>query len=162
MVEVEVQDCLKSLQQYKDRLERELTGRTISLLTKWANRVYDITPKGDVDKFRYLYEMRQNATGWKIEPGLLMGNWQMFIQGEQVPGFIQRYDISGSSLQTDRQSMQFKLGDTIVLSNSTPYVGKIEEGYSKTQAPNGLQKPLLNAILDLYKIPFGDLTKKAI
>jgi hypothetical protein len=156
MVDVDVQDCLKSLIDYKEKLEKTLTARTFELIARWVQDIKGFTPVGDEVKFEQLYLKRQEVHKWKPEAGLLMGNW-IITTDDSNTGFTQRYSKSGDSLNNDvyRAEASYKLGQTIILSNSTPYVNMVKRNGSFVD----LKSPTLDSILSLYKIPFGDMLR---
>lgn len=59
---------------------------------------------------------------------------------------------SGKSLSDARLVMQnFKLGDTVYISNSLPYARRIENGWSKLKAPRGVYKVAAEAVKTRFK-----------
>ena len=91
--------------------------------------------------------------------GRLRGNWQATLN-KPASGDLNRIDKAGSYALNDvyRTSTQFKLDDSIFLTNNLPYAVAIEDGHS-TQRPSGMVKttivsfkPTLNKLAKKYRV----------
>ena len=85
-----------------------------------------------------------------VDTGRFRGNWQAAIgrapsgtddsdtwpQGDVVGGEGPIYFAKVA--EADAKLFGAKAGDTIYLANNLPYAVRLEEGYSKTQAPQGM------------------------
>ena len=74
-----------------------------------------------------------------VDTGRFRGNWQVAI-GSIPSGTLDLDDLTGTATvsKADLKLMGAKAGDTIYLANNLPYAMRLEEGHSKTQAPQGM------------------------
>jgi hypothetical protein len=74
-----------------------------------------------------------------VDTGRFRGNWQVAI-GSIPSGTLELDDKTGTATvsKADLKLVGAKAGDTIYLANNLPYAVRLEEGYSKTQAPQGM------------------------
>ena len=74
-----------------------------------------------------------------VDTGRFRANWQVAI-GSIPSGTLDLYDKTGTATvsKADLKLMGAKAGDTIYLANNLPYAIALEEGHSKTQAPQGM------------------------
>jgi hypothetical protein len=167
MIKVDVSAFQASLDKYRLQTKVKLKDTVWEVMRLWADTVIEITPYGDSVKFANRYQSRQNLYGWRSQPGLLLGNWNISINNADSKFYGNSFsDQAGGMVKSKLVTNEdrFNLGDTIYLSNSTPYLvrdninagGSIEGGYS-SQSPNGLKDPLLQAIMALHKVAYSKL-----
>jgi hypothetical protein len=74
-----------------------------------------------------------------VDTGRFRGNWQVAI-GSIPSGTLDLDDKTGTATvsKADLKLMGAKAGDTIYLANNLPYAMHLEDGHSKTQAPQGM------------------------
>ena len=74
-----------------------------------------------------------------VDTGLFRGNWQPGI-GAPPGGVLETLDPTGaiSIGAVEARVAEFKPGEVIYLANNLPYAERLEDGYSKIQAPNGM------------------------
>lgn len=136
----------------------------------------DNTPLGDLNKVTkngvphsVLYKARLRAYGWPAEPGLAKGNWYA-DSGESTYFSFDRNAIDPTgSISKSRMSElpSYKLGQTVWIVNTTPYVYKdgvmsgrsLESGYSN-QASDGIIEPTLDYIMNVYQYKFDTVYKR--
>ena len=171
MIKVDVSAFRASLEKYRLQTREKMKDTVWQVMRVWADQVIILTPYGNTNskenKSRYNYRM--NRYGWDAKAGLLLGNWNIKINDSTPsfnPSMFSTSDGSVLNAQLATKGDRFELGDTIYLSNATPYLmqsginygGSIEpsggnRGYS-AQAPNGLKDPLLQAIMSLHRVAF--------
>jgi hypothetical protein len=75
--------------------------------------------------------------GSPVDTGLLRGNWQTAINSPRLSR-IERLDPTGSTAKAEALANLGSMVDVVIMTNSLPYVERIEyEGYS-AQAPDGM------------------------
>ena len=157
MLGVDTADFDKSVDQYIDQLTKALKSSVTQVMYGTANAVVENTPVGDTDTYYDLYLKRFDAEGWAIEEGMLLANWGFHLN--TYDSFFNK-DIRDTEGDLVTKSIievmqEYKLGDSITASNSTPYATRIEQGQS-AQAPLGTVKPTEVALQEIYKIQFKD------
>lgn len=167
MITVDVSAFKTSLDKYRAQTRAKMKDMVWEVMRIWSDSVVELTPFGDSTKFANRYASREHLYGWRSQPGLLLGNWNISINNADTKFYSGSFsDQAGGMVKAKVTTNEdrFNLGDTIYLSNSTPYLirdninagGSIEGGYSK-QAPNGLKDPLLQAIMALHKVAYSKL-----
>jgi len=142
-----------SLEKYKQKLEQKFIKLSKRLSFVVAQSAIEVTPYGDVDRYRGLYEYRKATKGYEIQAGLAKGSWTVQVGSSASKGAIFYDDRQGSeALGSAIGNVQsFKLGDSIYINNTLDYIKQLENGYSQ-QAPQGMLKPALEHIKAVYKI----------
>lgn len=166
MIKVETSAFQASLLKYRLLMREKMKDTVWEVMRVWSDQVISLTPYGNTNSLqnKSRYDSRLTHYGWAAKPGLLMGNWNIKINEPDAtfnPNMFSSPDGSVLNDQLATKGDRFELGDTIYLSNSTPYLlhtginsgGSIEQGYS-SQAPNGLKDPLLQAIMALHRVAF--------
>lgn len=167
MIKVDVSAFKASLDKYRLETRAKMKDTVWQVMAVWTDQVISLTPYGNSTTHSAAYVQRKETYGWRAQEGLLLGNWDFALNNPDLRfEWASFSDKSGSMLHAKAfaQENRFELGDTIYLSNSTPYLmqdgingGKsIESGYSP-QAPNGLKDPLLQAIMSLHRVAFSKM-----
>lgn len=160
MIEVDVSNCIASLEKYKKDLESKFNTLVHRTVSYWASGIIEITPVGDSIAYKALYDKRPD--NWAHIEGLLMGNWRIEIG--DVSGFkfdpsTQTADPKGMFLaksEVGRFERNFKLGDVITIYNATPYANEINFRGSSEIVP--LKSDALTALMNTYKYAYSALT----
>lgn len=140
MITTNASDIAKEIEAYAQDVERRLQNMVKGFVEELAVTAIDATPLGDSEKYQKLYQMRYNRSGLQPIEGLAQGAWTA-VTNPSIP-FVENYGKgSGSDAKQSVESglMSFKLGQTVYLGNSTPYITQLENGYS-SQAPEGISK----------------------
>ena len=169
MIKVDVSAFRASLDKYRAQTRQKFKDTVWEVMRVWSDQVIALTPYGNTNspKNQARYDSRKHLYGWDSKPGLLLGNWNIRLNDSETTfsgNMFSSPDGSVINSQLAVKGDRFELGDTIYLSNSTPYLvrdninagGSIEGGYS-SQAPNGLKDPLLQAIMALHKVAYSKL-----
>ena len=167
MITVDVSAFRASLEKYRLQTREKMKDTVWEVMRVWADSAIEFTPFGDSVKFANRYKSREHLYGWRSQPGLLLGNWNISVNNADTRFYGNSFsDQSGGMIKAKLVTNEdrFNLGDTIYLSNSTPYLvrdninagGSIEGGYSR-KAPNGLKDPLLQAIMALHRVAYSKL-----
>ena len=157
-VKVNTQATLNSLEQYKQEMTKKLTALAEGVSYHLVEIAVDTTPYGTLNE-RY-FAPNQRAKYFKPQVGLAKGSWSVGL-GTMAQSLEVYDNKSGSKAKSNATTTleNFKLGQTICISNSLIYVttpgfnggGSLEQGYS-SQAPDGITKPTLQKIKAVYKI----------
>lgn len=166
MIKVDVSAFRASLDKYRVQTREKMKDTVWQVMRVWADQVISLTPYGNTNspKNQARYDSRKNLYGWDAKAGLLLGNWNITLNDSSTKfsgNMFSTPDGSVLNAQLATKGDRFELGDTVYLSNATPYLmrsninagGSIESGYS-AQAPNGLKDPLLQAIMSLHRVAF--------
>lgn len=158
MVTVDTADLEKSIDTYVDLLTKALKNSVTQVMVGTANAVVENTPVGDNEKHFKLYKMRQRVEGWEPDPGMLMANWSFALNATDGVFDSTARDEQGDHVTNliKEVMMSYKIGDSILAINKTPYARRINDGQSKEQQPQGMLRPIEAALLDIYKIQFKD------
>ena len=153
---------LKEITDYKNEVE----GRLMKMATTFSYNIIvkaiDTTPFGTMNPM-YNIEARQKIFGLRAMPGHAKGGWKMTLNMDD-PYFTGVANDSGAKDIKNRAkkvTTKFKLGDSIYITNSVPYIansgvpfstfGSLENGYS-SQAPDGIYGPTFDEIFSVYNM----------
>lgn len=156
-VGIDNKEFLKSLDEYERMLTEALKKSTLHLMQEVADVLIESTPVGDDESLKDWYLDRYLEEGWAPYAGMLMANW--YFELNAVDGLFDEdaRDTDGQYVKSSLlEAMQsFKIGDSILVTNETPYAGEIEDG-SSSQSPQGMLKPVEDSIPSIYKISFEE------
>lgn len=143
-------DASKLIVQFKE-LEKQITNRLENMVKGFSYTIViqatGKTPLGDADKWANLYEYRQKITGLRAEEGLARGGWYVDLDGVMNLQLIYGVDSDVKAMDAARNSLaNYRIGDTVMVANSIPYIGKLEDNYSDQTGGAGIMRPTLDAI----------------
>jgi len=161
-LEMNTKQLLKEITDYKNEVE----GRLMKMATTFSYNIIvkaiDTTPFGTMNPM-YNIEARQKSFNLIPRPGHAKGGWKMTLNMED-PYFTGLANDAGADNIKNRAKKvtpKFKLGDSIYITNSVPYIansgvpfstfGSLENGYS-SQAPDGIYGPVFDAIFSAYNV----------
>lgn len=175
MIDSNVDQLSSQLKKIHEETIKKMENMVFGFITDTiVEPAVNLTPYGEINEnTEGLYERRFDRYGWAIRPGLAKGGWKVRLEtgyDASLSGSPVTYDTDNSGLVYDdphgsqsksyaaNMAERYKLGQTIVVVNTTPYVAKsginngdsLESGYSK-QAPNGIMDPLLATIMRSYQ-----------
>ena len=158
MIKIHADELHTQLKAFSEKFRSTLEKGVERFAYKTADIFIQSTPYGNVDKYFDLYVKRQDKYGFDIRPGLSKGSW-LLSTGQPV--FIEEvaYDNrSGGKSQARAysSSQEYMLGETIYLTNSVPYIEKLEKGSSQ-QAPEGIMELSLSKLQRLYGLNVAKL-----
>lgn len=148
-------EIAKQLEEYSKEVERKLRNMVKSFVYEVTVKVIDNTPYGDSEKYSYFYNIPTRLQFLPATEGTAKGGWFVGINED----YSMSFPSQASSKEADEIKYRakagttyYKLGDTVYIANSVPYVansgwtwrqfGALEDGYSD-QAPNGIMKPTI-------------------
>lgn len=142
---------LELTKKIKNRLENMVKGFSYTVVIQATGK----TPIGDDIKWANLYEYRQERTGLNPIKGLAKGGWYVDLDGVMNLQLIYGENSDQGALDSAKSVLvNYKLGDTIMVANSVPYIGYLEDNYSKQTMGRGIMKPTEDAI---YRVMSGRL-----
>ena len=158
MVTVDTTEFDKSLDSYIDQLKKAFTNSVVNVMQGTAEALTENTPIGDPERYFELYQARYYEEGWDATAGMLMANWYFELNATDGLFDSDARDTDGSEVKNSMRAVMqsFKLGDSILVTNETPYAPDIEAGQSKEQQPEGMLKPTVDQLMAIHKIQFKD------
>ena len=158
------------LKKFHEESIRKLEGM-VEKFTYWvAFEAVENTPFGDANAYAPLYnnKTRLSFTG-NADAGYAKGGWTIEMNKPyQAWWFMQADNENAQNVKwaLDHRSTNYKIGDTVYITNNVPYVSSdgwpydtyrngspvrsLESGAS-SQAPFGIMEPTLHAIMGIYQ-----------
>lgn len=164
----------KSLEEYKKIALRKLEGMVSIFVYKITWQAIENTPYGDSEAYSALYNKKARTRYIPAEAGFAKGGWAI----EMDKPFSSNYFMQATSENAenvkwaaDQRSLNYKLGDTVYISNNVPYVANnawpypnyrngdpvrsLESGAS-SQAPEGIMQPTIDQISGIYQLKLNE------
>ena len=164
MIRMDASKTLKSLRDFHKEAVRKLEGMVEVFTYQITVEAIDNTPYGELTPDnQWMYELDSRMKKFLApEPGHAKGGWNIqFNKFVSIRSGMRATDSNAYNIKqyADDDSTKYRLGQTVIISNSVPYVankgftlpkfGSLEEGYSD-QAPNGIMQPTLDQIMSVY------------
>lgn len=165
MIRASANDTVKSLRDFQKELKRKLEETVRDFATEMSVQASLNTPVGDADaienkpSYRSWYVTRYNKHGIEIAPGFHSGAW-VFSKDNNFEFDNSIYETEEVKSNTYLSSSGYALGDTFYIGASGPGFGLLENAYS-TKAPDGIMKPTLENIIDVYSVQIKKLYERA-
>lgn len=163
-------DSSKLLNDLKD-FHKEATRRLKSMVMDFSSTVtsvvIDKTPLGSAEVYPKFYDKRLTDPAWQsygLQPveGFAKGSWRISTDGSIN---VQELYTSGSGDVAlglaDDAVENYKLGDTVTISNKGPYIDKLESNYSEQTNGEGIMQPTVNEILFIHQLDLADYYKNS-
>lgn len=160
-LDANTKQLLKEITDYKNEVE----GRLMKMATTFSYNIIvkaiDTTPFGTMNPM-YNIEARSNF-GLLPMPGHAKGGWKMTLNMEDpyFTGVANSAQADNTKRTAKKVTPKFKLGDSVYITNSVPYIansgvpystfGSLEDGYSP-QAPDGIYGPTFDEIFSVYNM----------
>jgi len=165
MISCDTSKLEADLKKFKEEATRKLEGMVEIFTYNLTVEAIDNTPIGQLNEGTdWMYNLPSRLRVLPAEPGSAKGGWTISFNGPTRIIFPERatdsnaYNIKSNA---DVASKGYKLGDVVYVMNSVRYVategwtlpkfGSLENGYS-SQAPNGIMKPTLDAVMNIYSL----------
>lgn len=155
-------DLLKDLEEYQKSVVSGLESMVRGFAYEISQHAINNTPLGNAEQYLNLYRRRYEATGLYPQEGFARGSWQATNKTE-AQGIQANYGAdSGATalLQAKTSLTNYKLGETVYITNTGPYINLLEGGLS-AQAPEGIIKPTLKDIMATYAVDLRTYYDKA-
>jgi len=162
MVTCDTTKLEKQLQEFHAQAVKKMQRMVVFFSYKVAVEAVDNTPFGTMNN---LYYRPARTAVLPPEVGSAKGGWTASFNigtSNIDPGANRAEDeVATRVKERIRESlMQYKLGDTVLLTNAVPYVanagwtegyyGSLEGGYSQEQAPQGIMTPTFSMIQSVF------------
>lgn len=156
MVTANFAEVAASLRKAKEEIDRRLEN----MVKKFAYHVVLVavenTPYGDLNKYFDYYQKRITDSSWQsygleAQPGFAQGSWQANTSGSFA--FQENYgagagDVAARGVMSSL--VTYKLGKTVYIGNTGPYIQSLENGGSP-QAPMGIMQPTVDQIINVLQ-----------
>lgn len=171
MISCDTSKLEAELKKFHEEAVRKLEGMVEIFSYKITFEAIENTPFGDADKYIDLYtnKLRLNMTNQDADAGRAKGGWVIEMNKPYTSWWFMKADNENATnvkWAADQRSQNYKLGDTVYITNNVPYmatdgwpydtykngapVRSLESGASD-QAPFGIMEPTLNAIFGIYE-----------
>ena len=152
----------QSLKKFHEEAVRKMQGMVALFSYKVTLEAIDNTPFGDSETYAGYYNLKSRLKWFLPYEGSAKGGWTISMNTPtyiRVPERANGREATNIKENADIDSLKYKLGDTVYIMNSVPYVStpgftaasfdSLENGYS-AQAPYGIMEPTLHAIYGIY------------
>ncbi len=163
MISLDVQSLKKDLLKHRENMVKRLENVAKDFSIAVAYIAVDESPYGDSEKYANWYQSRQKTSGYLPVEGLAKGSWTISIgsQENSGAGFYQEPTGESAKEAASLRIEGYKLGQDVYIQNSINYIGILNDGYSP-QAPDGIIKPTLNQLENVYAINIQASFKKPV
>lgn len=163
MITADYKACANSIEEYIQKTIVSLSGVVEGLATNLAYKAITETPLGNEELHKRLYQQRITNSKWQsygLSPieGFAQGAWQASI-GKSATSWSSTYNGEDAFQYIQQELKSYRIGDDVYITNIGPYIGNLENG-SSLQAPQGIKKPTLAALSDLYALSLQNYYKE--
>ncbi len=150
----------ESLKKAHEEAVRKMQGMVQKFSHIVALTAIDNTPIGDSIKYESLYSYRYEKTGLEPIEGFAKGSWRVSMDGtlEMQALYGQNSDEQAASL-IKQDLMEYKLGETVMISNFGPYILDLENNFQKYNKQQPIIQPTLESIYRTYQLSLDDYYK---
>ena len=164
MISCDTSKLEAELKKFHEEATRKLEGMVQKFTYVVSLTAIDNTPIGDSIKFLDLYEARKKSGGNGLQPieGFAKGSWRVSMDGTLQMQELYGQDsdeMAASLIKSDLT--QYKLGETIMISNFGPYIADIEENYQRYNKKRPIIQPTIDAVMRTYQLNLDDYYKKS-
>lgn len=155
-------DLLKDLEEYQKSVVSGLESMVRGFAYEITQHAINNTPLGNAEQYLSLYRRRYERTGLYPQEGFARGSWQA-TNNVEPHGIQANYGTDAGSvalLQAKTSIANYKIGETVYITNTGPYINLLEGG-SSAQAPEGIIKPTMQDIMASYAVDLRRYYDKA-
>lgn len=150
----------QSLKKFHEEAVRKLGGMVQKFSHIVALTAIDNTPIGDSIKWEALYLERQNLIGLEPIEGFAKGSWRVSMDGTLEMQTLYGQDSDEMAASIIKQDLnQYKLGETVMISNFGPYIVDLENNFQKYNKQQPIMQPTLASIYRTYQLSLDDYYK---
>ena len=170
-VSFDIEALERSMNALVEEAERKMRGMVQKFSYRVMITVTSRTPMGDSDKNAQYYldrVMRNPYGGLRLQPleGFARGSWQATPDSDGVINTdIQEYygkESGDYALMASERSMSaYKLGQTVFLTNTGPYINLLEKNYSDQTMGQGIMQPTLDQVTGAIQAELDDFYHKS-
>jgi hypothetical protein len=150
----------QSLKKFHEEAVRKMQGmvQKFSYIVAWT--AIDNTPLGDSIKWLNLYEKRFEEIGLEPIEGFAKGSWRVSMDGTLEMQTLYGTDSDEMAASLIKQDLnQYKLGQTVMISNFGPYIVELEKNFDKYGKGQPIIQPTLASIYRTYQLSLDDYYK---
>jgi hypothetical protein len=168
----------QSLKKFHEETVRKLEGM-VQIFSYWVTwEAIENTPFGDDVEYVALYNTKARMQVLKnAKAGMAKGGWIIEMNKPYTSHWFMQADTENAEnvkKSAEYRSENYKLGDTVYITNNVPYVSsdawpydtykngspvRSLEGGASSQAPNGIMEPTLHAIYGIYRSELNEYYK---
>lgn len=153
------------------KLEQEIARKLEGMVRRFVHIItmtaIDYTPIGSSVNYAEWYAMRRTNPNWQsygLEPieGFAKGSWR--VDMDAVLSIQEYYGQSSEKQASDRALKDlndYKLGNTIMISNMGPYIQQLDNNYSKQTHGQGILQHTIDSTMRTYQLHLDDYYQKA-
>jgi hypothetical protein len=152
----------KSLKDFHEEATRKMQGMVEKFSYIVAVTAIDNTPIGDSVKWEDLYLRRQQLIGLEPIEGFAKGSWRVSTDGTlemQALYGDSSDDMASSLIKSDLND--YKLGETIMISNFGPYIIELEKNFDRYNKNQPIMQPTLDSVMRTYQLHLDDYYKES-
>ncbi len=162
---------LKQLQEFHVEAIKKMETMVETFSYNVAVQAIDNTPYGNHIAYAKFYNNWERLKWFQPIAGSAKGGWGIYIDKYDkvlVPLRADSADATNTKAFAKQDIQSYKLGDTVHIVNSVPYVatqgftqpnfGSLDGGYSP-QAPRGIMAPTVESILGIYQLQLNEYYK---
>lgn len=170
-VSCNIDELVESLKQLEKEVTRKLEGMVHLFVYNITAQAIDNTPFGNAGLYARFYNSRERLKWFMPIEGSAKGGWTVSMETPtrvMVPLRADSEAASNTKEDANRDAKTYKLGETVYIMNSVPYVanagftspkyGSLEGGYSP-QAPQGIMGPTMDSIMGVYQLKLNEYYK---
>ncbi len=168
----------QSLKKFHEEAIRKMEGMVQLFIYHVAFEAIENTPFGDDVEYAALYNNPARKRVLKnTKAGMAKGGWIIEMNKPYTSWWFMQADSENAlnvKQSAEYRSENYKLGNTVYITNNVPYVSKDAwpydtykngspvrslEGGASSQAPNGIMEPTLYAIYGIYTAELNNYYK---
>lgn len=153
----------KQLQEFHKEAVRKLEGMVQKFIFTLSFTAIDNTPLGDAELYLDAYVERMFSLGLQPIEGFARGSWQVTFDSD-YPEVQELYGQSSGKVAESAikiHLMNYKLGQSVYVSNVGPYIEKLENNWSGQTMGMGITQPTIDSVMRTYQLHLDDYYKKA-
>lgn len=162
MLSVETSALLADLDKFHKEATRKMKGMVRDFSSIVTSTAIDNTPQGNSDTSANWYnkrltDPRNQSYGLQPIEGFARGSWRVDTDGSlEVQELYTNTAGSMAMSIADSSLNDYKLGDTVMISNYGPYIRSLEKNYSGQTHGQGIMQPTLDSISRTYQLHLDD------
>lgn len=150
----------ESLKKFHEEAVRKLGGMVQKFSHIVALTAIDNTPIGDSVKYEALYKLRQENIGLEPIEGFAKGSWRVSMDGTLEMQTLYGQDSDEMAASIIKQDLnQYKLGETIMISNFGPYIVDLEKNFKDYNKQRPIIAPTMESVYRTYQLSLDDYYK---
>lgn len=166
-------EVLDSLKKLEEEVTKKLEGMVQTFVYQIAWQAIENTPFGNAALNARYYQSRERLKWFMPIEGSAKGGWTVTMETPSrvlVPLRADSENALNTKRDAESDAKTYKLGQTVYVMNSVPYVanagftspkfGSLEGGYSQ-QAPQGIMQPTMDSIMGVYQLQLNEYYKAA-